>query len=124
MNMESDDVEIVVDGQSGSGVLVSTGVGESVLDRIPMVMVTRTGSSARFAAVIEPRKDRGESSVDDVVTSVNGEAISVTVILKDGSREVFDLDLRGRERDVVGERLSEAFVAVRVDGDGVRSRLY
>ncbi|MEE2752993.1 MAG: heparinase II/III family protein [Candidatus Latescibacterota bacterium] len=124
ISLSSDDVDVVVDGQPGSDVLIGTGVGESVLDRIPMLMVTRSGSRARFGAVIEPRKDRRVSRIDRIVIQEDGGAMVVTVMLLDGAREVFDFDPDGGGREVEGELVSESFAAVRVSGGGERVRLY
>ena len=45
---------LTMDAASGTEVRVGDGVGESVFDRVPLVMVTRRGRSVRFAAVLEP----------------------------------------------------------------------
>ncbi|MCH2665689.1 heparinase II/III family protein [bacterium] len=109
VDMNGDAADIVIDGQEGSTVLIATGVGESVLDRIPMVMVTRRGTSARFGAVVEPRKGAGQSRMDLVTAEEEG--LSATVQLTDGSQERFTY--------TDGE-----FNAVILDPDGRESRLY
>ena len=47
-------VHLLMNGAAATEILTADGPGGSVLDRIPMVMATRRGASARFAAVLEP----------------------------------------------------------------------
>jgi hypothetical protein len=89
VTMPNDDVDIVVNGQPGSKVLVATGVGESVLDRVPMLMVTREGSNATFGAVIEPRQDRAASRISDITVLRVDASVTITVTMVDGSNETY-----------------------------------
>jgi len=50
-------------------VAVGDGVGASVMDRVPLVAVTRRGAAATFAAVLEPVRDGQKPAVSDVVVS-------------------------------------------------------
>src|SRR5208283_5949658 len=43
---------------TGTEIRTGDGVGESLLDRVGLVMVTRHGKQAQFAAVLEPVKAR------------------------------------------------------------------
>ena len=45
---------LLLSGVAGTEILTATGPGGSVLDRTPLVMATRRGAAARFAAVLEP----------------------------------------------------------------------
>ncbi len=111
IDVSSDAVDILMDGQAGSEIAVGTGVGESILDRIPMMMVTRRGAAARFAAVIEPRKDRQASSISEV--SILGDVLGIAVVKTDGSREEYGFSPeKGR------------FEAVRREAGGASTRLY
>jgi nitrogen fixation protein len=63
-------------------VRIGDGVGASIMDRVPLVMLTRTGASARFAAVLEPvAKDRKPA-----VTAVAAEETrgGVRIIVRNG----------------------------------------
>lgn len=53
-------------GAPGTGVATGTGPGASVLERIPLVRVTRSGRDVSFAAAIEPLKKGGEGRVRSV----------------------------------------------------------
>ena len=48
------DTHLLLAGAAGTEILTADGPGGSVLDRIPLVMATRRGASARFVAVLEP----------------------------------------------------------------------
>jgi hypothetical protein len=48
---------VLLDGAAGTGMLTADGPEGSVVDRAPMMMATRRGASARFAAVLEPVAD-------------------------------------------------------------------
>ncbi len=60
-------------------VLTGDGVGASVLDRVPMVVVTRHGRTVDFAAVLEPMPAKGKSLVNDVGLERKDGVASVTV---------------------------------------------
>jgi hypothetical protein len=45
---------LTLDASANTEIMVGDGVGASVLDRVPLIRVTRRGKTARFAAVLEP----------------------------------------------------------------------
>jgi hypothetical protein len=101
--MDEDRVEVTVNGESGSEVLVGTGVGESIMDRIPLVFVTRSGQEARFAATIEPVVVDGTAQIKDVAFlnhETNGYLIRIR--MQDGGEEVYAYDPEGTTRNVEG----------------------
>ena len=107
VTMPDDDVDIVVNGHPGSKVLVATGVGESVLDRVPMLMVTRVGSNATFGSVIEPRKNRAASRISDITVIRAGASVIIIVAMVDGSNETYtfntnDSSFRARRTEANG----------------------
>lgn len=57
---------LTLDAAKGTDILIGDGVGSSVLERVPMVRVTRQGKSARFAAVLEPVAEGGLRQVKTV----------------------------------------------------------
>ncbi|MDO8540162.1 MAG: heparinase II/III family protein [Opitutaceae bacterium] len=81
-------------GADGTEVRTGDGVGASIVDRIPLTMVTRRSTSARFAAVIEPVK---ASHAPDAAT-INVEQMTdrarITVE-RAGGRDVFVLNSAG-----------------------------
>jgi hypothetical protein len=101
--MDEDRVEVTVNGDPGSEVLVGTGVGESVMDRVPLVFVTRSGQEARFAATIEPVVGNGTAQIEDVAFldhEANGYLIRIR--MQDGGEEVYAYDPEGTTRNVEG----------------------
>jgi hypothetical protein len=59
---------------------VGDGVGASVSDRVPMMLVTRTGRRALFAAVIEPVPAAAPASVREVGVTGAADAWTVAVV--------------------------------------------
>ncbi len=45
---------LTVDARPSTKILVGTGVGKSIVERVPLIRITRTGTSVRYAAVLEP----------------------------------------------------------------------
>lgn len=80
--------ELLVDAQPGSVLWTGNGVGDSVDQRVPLAMVTRTGKSARFAAVIEPVAAGKKAQVDSISSSEKDGVITLTIS-------------RGQEKDEV-----------------------
>jgi oligo-alginate lyase len=78
---------LILDAQPGTTVTTGDGVGATVDERVPLAMITRTGASARFAAVIEPCA-KGQSA------AIKG----VTLDEKDG---VVTINIAGKEQDTV-----------------------
>jgi hypothetical protein len=101
--MDEDRVEVAVNGDPGSEVLVGTGVGESIMDRVPLVFVTRSGQEARFAATIEPVLGNGTAQIEDVAFlnhETNGYLIRIHK--QDGGEELYAYDPEGTARNVEG----------------------
>jgi len=57
---------LLLAGAPGTTVATGDGVGASILDRVPMVMVTRQGAEATFLAVLEPVRNGQPPSVSEV----------------------------------------------------------
>ena len=65
--------------QEGTVVTAGEGVGGSVNDRVPMMMMGRQGRDTSFAAVLEPVPTGGRPQVTDVRLAAGGEGMTVTV---------------------------------------------
>ncbi len=65
--------------QEGTMVTAGQGVGGSVNDRVPMLMLGRQGRDVSFAAVLEPVPTDGQPQVTDVRLAAGGEGVTVTV---------------------------------------------
>jgi len=70
---------LVMAGEPATEVAVGDGPLGSVMDRVPVVVVTRRGKAARFCAVIEPAKADAKPAVESVELSERGGALTVTV---------------------------------------------
>ncbi|MBT5831407.1 MAG: alginate lyase family protein, partial [Candidatus Latescibacteria bacterium] len=68
---------------SNTQVLTADGPGETVLERIPMAMITREGKSVQFAAVLEAVSNTEKSQVREVSAVQDAEAQTVTVAYGD-----------------------------------------
>ncbi len=110
----ADRVNVILNSEPGTGVLVGTGVGESVLDRVPLVFVTREGSSARFAAVIDPT---GASEAAEVAkVEIEDHATSgylIRVLLRAGGEELYAYDPLGAARIVAGRDTHSKLLCLR-----------
>ena len=113
-----DQIHVFVSGASESEVLTGTGVGGSVLDRVPVLMVSRKGPSARFAAVFDPAKGDAPSEVVDVTVEDLSSGILVGVKLADGVSEYFAYDPAGVKRTVLGVGTDAKLLCLRSDRDG------
>ena len=92
---------------SGTRILTATGPGETVLERVPLTMITRKGASAQFAAALEPVENGKAPEVTEV--SLQAEDGNVTVTVRLGDRaDVFTLTPGGES-------------AFRADGEPVLS---
>jgi hypothetical protein len=69
----------------GTQVLTADGPGETVMERIPMTMVTREGTSAQFVAVLEPVPNLETPHVSQVSAALD--AATKTVQIAYGDRE-------------------------------------
>ncbi|MFH1566710.1 MAG: heparinase II/III family protein, partial [Gemmatimonadota bacterium] len=99
----ADRVEVTVDAGGPCQVLVGTGVGEAVTDRVPLVHVTTQGRRARFAAAIDPTRAGSEPEVRGVrLEEVEGGGWAVRVDRGETGVEVFAWDPEGRRRRVEG----------------------
>jgi hypothetical protein len=65
--------------QEGTVVTAGEGVGGSVNDRVPMLMVGRQGRDVSFAAALEPVPTGGQPQVTNVRLAAGGEGTTVTV---------------------------------------------
>ena len=103
VEMDGPSLEVCANGEEGSEVLIGTGVGESVLHRVPLICITRRGQSARFAAVIEPVPANGSAQVQDVsFKESEAGSYEVHLQLSDGTKEVASYDPKGRRRVIAG----------------------
>lgn len=101
--MREDRVNVLVNGEPGTEVLLATGVGESVLDRVPLVCVTREGPGARFAAVIDPNGKGEAEEVEKVeIQSHETSGYLIRVQLRNGGEELYAYDPAGAARTVAG----------------------
>ena len=116
-----DHIHLLVNDEAASEVLVGTGVGETVLDRVPLLCVTRRGTSATFAAVIDPTQGNGDPEVDVVhikASDLGGFVISV--LFTSGEEELFAFDPEGHKRKLAGvETTAKLLVVRRGSGEGV-----
>ena len=86
---------LTVAAERGTEVRVGDGVGASVMDRVPLAMITRRGRTTRFAAVIEPVADAGRAAVTGVTVEAvaggtqiivrAGDAVDEVLLAADGS---------------------------------------
>lgn len=118
VTLGSNRVNVLVNGESGSEVLVGTGVGESVLDRVPLVAVTREGSTARFAAVIDPT---GKGDAEDVerveIRSHEVSGYLIRIQLRGGGEELYAYDPDGAVRTVAGLNTRSTLLCLRREAD-------
>lgn len=70
----------------GTAVVVGDGVGGSVTDRVPMVMIGRKGRDVDYAAVLEPVPAGGKPTVTGVGLSEEGGRLDV-VVERDSSQD-------------------------------------
>jgi hypothetical protein len=112
--MGADRVNIVVNGESGTEVLVGTGVGESVLDRVPLLCVTREGAGALFASVIDPTgKSETEEAEKVEIQKHETSGYLIRVQLRTGGEELYAYDPAGAERTVAGLKTNSKLLCLR-----------
>ena len=70
---------LTIAAQDGTGVLIGDGVGATVLERVPMAMVTRRGRIASFVAVLEPVRAGHEPLVESVSLEQDEDGQTVSV---------------------------------------------
>ena len=74
---------LLMAGEAATVVTVGDGVGASVDDRVPLVMVTRRGQNVHFAAVLEPLRAGQQPSVEAVRLTESGQGRQVEIV-RDG----------------------------------------
>jgi hypothetical protein len=74
---------LTLDAAPKTEVLVGDGVGASVLDRVPLVRVTRRGRGARFAAVLEPLSGAAPPEVREVTWHETDGRLEIDVVYHD-----------------------------------------
>ncbi len=110
----ADRTQVTIDDSAPVEVLVGTGVGGSVEDRVPLLHVTRSGRSAHFAAIVEPLRDGAVAGVE-AVSMIHGAQGTWTVRVRftDGAEEIFDHDAGGTTRVVEGIGVSAQLACLR-----------
>lgn len=114
VRLAGEQVRILFNEEPRSQVLTGTGVGESVLDRVPAIAVTRRGPDARFAAAIElVRKDQpGEvGSIELREEGAGGWLILVRARNQD--EEVYAYNPAGNARTVEGIKTQAKLLCLR-----------
>ena len=82
---------LTCDAAAQTELLVGDGVGASVLDRVPLVRLTRRGTSARFAVVLEPVSGSQGVTVRSVTWQEQNGRIDI-VVLHDDHRDLATAD--------------------------------
>ena len=119
VDVGKDRVQVTVNGEANSEVLIGTGVGESVLDRVPLVFVTRRGQAARFAAAIEPVAGDGPEEIEDVAfVDHETSGYVIRIRLRDGGEEVYAYDPKGAARNVEGIETGSKLLCLRREASG------
>jgi hypothetical protein len=93
---------LVLAARPGTGVHTGNGVGASILDRVPLVMVARRGKVARFCAVLEPVSSGAKPTVRAVTCAAGAEEVTITVETRSGEDHVMltlDHQIRVRSRN-------------------------
>jgi oligo-alginate lyase len=115
---------VLVNGEAGTELLVGTGVGESVLDRVPLLFITRQGASARFAAVLEPVASNTFPTVAEVrVDSEDAPGLAIVVRRESGREDRYFYDPEGGARTVSGIETSAKLLALSCEPGGEPERL-
>ena len=114
-----DRVRVLINGETATEVLVGTGVGESVLDRVPLVMVTRHGPSARFSAAINPTSGSAAGEVENVdLQDQPPSGYLIRVRLRNGGEELYAYDPAGASRVVAGLETRSTLLCLRRGTNG------
>jgi len=71
---------VLAAGQPRTEIRTGDGVGASVTDRVPIAMITRRGTAARFACALEPVPGGRQPTVTAVSAEEAGGTVRVTVI--------------------------------------------
>ncbi|HOX08361.1 MAG TPA: heparinase II/III family protein [Planctomycetota bacterium] len=94
---------LAVAAAAGTQVVTADGVGASVEDRVPLAIVSRTGRSARFAAVLEPVRKGGRPVVESVAIEEGADGLVIKV-RQGGVEDLFSLGRDGGMRVSTGGR--------------------
>ena len=106
-------VQATVD-DSGGEVLIGTGVGESVRDRVPLLIVRRTGTEALFAVILDPTRAGAEPEVARVTATGDGAGgCVVRVTLAGGAEEVYAYSPEGSQREAEGVSTAARLLCLR-----------
>ncbi|MBM3211752.1 hypothetical protein FJZ33_06015 [Candidatus Poribacteria bacterium] len=93
IDMGRDQVQVLLDEVPGSQVIIGTGVGESIMHRVPLIFVTRKGQKAHFAAVIEPIPEGQNGIVKSIKLIKNeDESYIIRIQMNDGGKESYLYD--------------------------------
>ena len=112
--MDAGRVNVLVNGEMGTGALVGTGVGESVLDRVPLLVATRRGQGARFAAAIDPIIQGQADDVEGVeIQPHQTSGYVIHVRLRNDAEELFAFDPTRSRRTVAGLETRSMLVCLR-----------
>ncbi|MHB8901797.1 MAG: alginate lyase family protein [Thermoguttaceae bacterium] len=82
---------LTFDAAPGTELLTGDGVGQSVVDRVPLVRATRRGAVARFAVVLEPTAGDAAPTVRSVSWKEDGGRLRIEVV-RTGGRDLVDID--------------------------------
>ncbi len=86
---------LTVDAAAATEVRTGDGVGASILDRVPLAMVTRHGQGTQFAAVLEPVAKGQQPKVDSV--SLEAAEGTARISIRQGEKTtLITLDAEGR----------------------------
>jgi len=115
-------VEVTLNAEQGTEVLTGTGPGDTVLVRIPLLVVTRHGTKARFAAAIDPTPGDGPGEVEEVTMADHATSGSIIrARLRDGSEEIYAYDPAGKARTVEGMPTRTKLLCLRREKGGPAS---
>jgi hypothetical protein len=114
VDMGASQVGILVNGGADSDVIVGTGVGESVLDRVPLLVVSRRGDGARFAATIELASKGQAGEVESVeIQPQETSGYLIRVLLRNNHEELYAYDPAGARRTVEGLETDSKLLCLR-----------
>ncbi|NLE61737.1 MAG: alginate lyase family protein, partial [Planctomycetes bacterium] len=106
---ESVTTHMTVAGEAPTQVVVGDGPGSSILDRVPLAMIRRTGRGARFVAVIEPVTGSAKPSVSSVAWRQENDDVIVEVVSGQNSESVrlagdLGIEIRSGQKTVLASQ--------------------
>lgn len=114
-----DQVGVIVNAEEGSEVLTGYGVGESILHRVPMILVTRKGKEARFSAVIEPIIAVNDSQIENLTFADDKTSgYIITIQLKDGGEEIYAYDPEKKPRVIKSIETNSVLLCLKRENSG------